>query len=313
MSRTLIDSSLVPSASTSFQNINNIIDNGGFEIWQRGTSFNNPTAGTYTADRWQQQGNTSGASWTVSQSSSTVDTGNFSITMNVTATGTSTSNYLSQPLEMVKNYTGKTLTFSIRINTSLVNKIGIELNDGFTNVQSTTHPGGGVWQTLSCTINVNSAVTQILCHVGWVNGTNISTGSFFADSAMLVIGPNAASFVPLNPQQDLARCQRFYLQINATNDSLIAMMQCTSTTAAVGRSYFPTQMRTTPTATVTNGTQAELLTATGGGVGLSTITPSPSTRGCQWNVTVASSIVAGNASALIITGVGFVVEFSADL
>ena len=34
----------------------NILINGGFEIWQRGTSFSTPADGAYTADRWQNKG-----------------------------------------------------------------------------------------------------------------------------------------------------------------------------------------------------------------------------------------------------------------
>lgn len=204
MTFTIVDSSLTPGVQL------NLLDNPGFEVWQRGTSFSSPAAATYLADRWQQQGNTTGASWTITQESSTVDTGNFSLKVNVTATGSSTSNYISQPFEVTNNVKGKTLTFAVRINTTLVNKVGIEINDGTQNVQSATHTGGGVWQTLSATITVSNSATQLVMHIGFVSSPNITTGIYYADSATMVYGPNSAPFYPLHPMIDLARCQRYY-------------------------------------------------------------------------------------------------------
>jgi hypothetical protein len=45
----------------------NAIINGGFDIWQRGTSFSNPVGGALTADRWKYDRNGSGGTYTISQ------------------------------------------------------------------------------------------------------------------------------------------------------------------------------------------------------------------------------------------------------
>jgi len=47
MAFTTIDPSLTPSVQQ------NLLINGGFEIWQRGTSFSMTNSGIYTADRWK--------------------------------------------------------------------------------------------------------------------------------------------------------------------------------------------------------------------------------------------------------------------
>lgn len=46
----------------------NLIINGNFDIWQRGTSFPGLSVVTYTADRWQYQSSNSGAVHTISRS-----------------------------------------------------------------------------------------------------------------------------------------------------------------------------------------------------------------------------------------------------
>ena len=53
---------------TFFAGKNKII-NGDFGIWQRGTSFSNPSNGAYTADRWAIGHNGTGATRTISQQS----------------------------------------------------------------------------------------------------------------------------------------------------------------------------------------------------------------------------------------------------
>src|SRR5579863_3982303 len=242
---TTLDPSLTPTTQV------NILDNGGMEIWQRGVSFSNPANSVYTADRWNVQSNNSVTS-TVSQSSSIVDSGNYSFELNITAT-TATYYLFFQEIENFQAYRGKTLTLSMRVYSNAPIRVAIFPGSG-NETLSSPHPGNNTWQTLSVTVAIPSNAASIWAGFGWdstVAGASPSVSTSYIDSGMLVVGPNPASFVPLHPQIDLVRCQRYYFQINATNDSMISMMQCTSTTAAQGKSYFPCQMRTTPTITTT--------------------------------------------------------------
>jgi hypothetical protein len=100
----------------SVQVSQNILDNAGFEIWQRGTSFTLSTASTntYTADRWEAVVGSGAPSIVVSQNSSTVDTGQYSMEVAVTTLGGFTS--MIQKVENYQAYYGKTVSCSIRVN-----------------------------------------------------------------------------------------------------------------------------------------------------------------------------------------------------
>jgi hypothetical protein len=246
MTFTTIDPSLTPSVQL------NILDNAGFEIWQRGTSFNNPLTGNYTADRWNLQLNNSVTS-TVTRESTIVDSGAFSFKLNITAT---TASYMLfyQNIENFQAYQGKTLTLSMRVYSNAPIRIAIFPGSG-NEILSSPHSGGNVWQTLTVTAAIPTNAPSIWAGFGWdstVTGVSPSISTSYIDSATLVIGPNAASFVPLNPQQDLARCQRFYQTVGGSNN-----LEIYSMTRDASHNYFFfcrqffVPMRVAPTMTVT--------------------------------------------------------------
>src|SRR5579863_5885558 len=178
---TSIDLSLAPSNQT------NILDNGGFEIWQRGTSFTNPANSTVpTADRWYPYKNVSGApTANISQSSSVVDSGLYSLEISISAIGTSSFEYVAQDIEVYQAYAGKTITLSVRVNTTLAN-VAAGIQDSVGTLYSSVHPGDGTWHTLTVTKTISSSTTFLTIIVGCTS--IVATGNIYIDSAMLVTG-----------------------------------------------------------------------------------------------------------------------------
>jgi hypothetical protein len=70
------------------------------------------------------------------------------------------------------------------------------------------------------TFTVNSAATTLSCYIGMIADT-VVVSTFYADATTLIVGLQAASaFIPLHPQQDLARCQRYY-EIGTITNALL--------------------------------------------------------------------------------------------
>jgi hypothetical protein len=98
----------------------NKIINGDFGIWQRGTSFTNPSAGSYLADRFGCGFDGSGATRVFSQQTFTPGTapvagyeGQYYLRLNQTVAGTGGSyNLITQPIEDVRTFAGQTITIS---------------------------------------------------------------------------------------------------------------------------------------------------------------------------------------------------------
>ena len=98
----------------------NKIINGDFGIWQRGTSFTNPSNGTYVADRWfvaYENGTVTSSS--VTQQTFTPGTapvagyeGSYFLRRTYTTLGTATLSRLDQKIEDVRAFAGQTVTIS---------------------------------------------------------------------------------------------------------------------------------------------------------------------------------------------------------
>jgi hypothetical protein len=305
MTRTTINDSLF---GTDPSGVANILDNGGFEIWQRGTTFTNPINTAYTADRWYlaYSGSFTGV---VSQNSSTVDTGLYSLELNTTNVSSLTSGIsIGQDLESWP--AGKPITVSVRINSN-VSGVNVDIQqNGIGSSASSNYVANTGWQTLTATYTPTGNSNTVRVYVNCPNAIQTT----YMDSAILTVGLQPASaFIGIHPQVDLARCQRYYWQQNSNNTGPVAMLQCTSTTSAYGLIFYPVEMRTRATTTLTGQTISELFTATQGGATTLTITIGTNIRSAEITVTVGSGIVAGNATALVPTNNGFIIEYSSDL
>jgi hypothetical protein len=311
MSRTQIDASLVPSASLASQNVANILDNGGFEIWQRGTSFSNPATATYLADRWKIN-TTETSTVTVTQEATTIDTGLYSMKVVMSSTGASKLWQLFQPIENYVAYRTKTVTLSIRVKTSTASSIRVVVYDGVTLNYSPYHTGGGGWETLTSTLTVDASAARLEAYVGAIQAGDKKDGTYYFDSAMLTVGSTANAFIPTNPQVDLARCMRYFQVLGGFNGEYICFAQALGANNMWSFYRFPVPMRVAPTATVNNATNFQSSRANGLQDNLTSFTTSvPSTNGIFLGP-VSVNLVAGNVVTIMAANNNASIYFSAD-
>jgi hypothetical protein len=189
----------------------NIVVNGGLEVWRRGTSFPSLNNG-FGPDKWKVFFFTgvplSTYEWRCT--SSNVDNGAFAAELDITVLGSGESDTprLTNRIEDFEKYRGKNLTLSVRVRSSDSN-IGIKIEDS-TQTVTTTHTGGGSYETLSVTMLVAAAASLLQVSIGPTSVGGFTTGTSQFDSAMLVLGSSAVAFNPEDAHIELARCQRYY-------------------------------------------------------------------------------------------------------
>ena len=146
----------------------NTVLNSGFEVWSNG-------AGPFTT-----RGNTTADSWILFQDSAsfpgavtrTSTTGQFrSGSYGLKWDDTSYVNYnywgdggVYQNIANYQDFAGKTLNFSIWMNTSESsgnNPGRVFIDDGITRTYSANHPGGGAWQLLSVQATISGSPTKL--------------------------------------------------------------------------------------------------------------------------------------------------------
>jgi hypothetical protein len=307
---TSIDQSLTPSVQL------NIIDNGGMEIWQRGITFSNPTS--YTADRWNIS--TSCTTYSIAQESgaANVDSGIYSMKLVITTPSGGVFR-IGQSPENPTQYIGKTMSYSARVKSNIA---GVKLFVSYSGGQTAStigHTGDNTWQTLSMTILIPNAGLTFSIGFDSVNttvGTSVSpsAGTFYVDGVSMVAGSNAAVYIPLTLQQDLARCQRFFYATPVVNNMFICHGQCQNATTSAYIFRFPVSMRIAPTLTVNNTTNFTTWDAGGNPIALTSLFNAgggANTDTYLLQGLVASGLVAGNATSLRTTS-NAQLFFSAD-
>jgi hypothetical protein len=184
----------------------NLLTNGSFENWQRGTGpFTGNTA--YGPDRWVL-GVIGTDTMSISRGAAAAGMlGQFNVACNFTlGTGAGGSN-LTQVIKKTEiNLTGKTVTFSIWISTGVVGAVRpyIWFDGASSNtIYGLSNTGGA--QVLYTTATIPNDATQVNMGIFFS-----ATCSPAIDNASLVLGAVAPDFPGVHIADDLARCLRYY-------------------------------------------------------------------------------------------------------
>jgi hypothetical protein len=267
----------------------NAIINGAFDIWQRGTSFTNPSANTYTADRFNVEANGTGATRTISRLSlspaeiiaNNFGDASFALRFNQSVAGSGgTINFFRQRIEDVRTLSGQvvTLSFWAKANAEVTLETPVFSQNFGSGGSSSTFTGSRSyslttsWQRFTFTVTMPSVS-------GATIGTNSfvdlylrlplnSTFTFDIWGVQLEAGAVATPFKRNAPSiaAELAACQRYYQRFRGgvgcgltgmgansiqmlLNYSLPVTMRANATPGVSGQIGFSDQFSTDPTAT----------------------------------------------------------------
>ena len=218
----------------------NLLINGDFQVWQRGTSFTLSSSGVYqtlyTADRFQA-------------AALTTSVGNMKIDktkgMRITASGTRgraderlviMSKY---PISEINSLCYETVTYSLRCNNTIYSVTGyIDFN--IESTHSVETPFGNAYMYMDTQSGIFDCSLNIF-----------KDGEFYIDYVKLEIGSQATPLTPRPYAEELAMCQR-YFQIMSGRVASVGYGIATSTTLANVNIPLTTTMRALPTITYSN-------------------------------------------------------------
>ncbi len=297
----------------------NKLINSNFAVWQRGTSFSNPAASSYTADRFFIDYDGTGATRTISQQTFTPGTapvagyeGQFFYRFAQTVQGTNSFDIIIQPIEDVRTFAGQTVTFSFWAKCDTNRTLTADCVQVFgsggsspVNITAQTISATSSWQRFSLTFAIPSISGKTL---GAGNHLRVrlyitSATTFTIDTWgwQLEYGSKATPFQTATGtiQGELALAQRYYWR--ATAKSLyepFGVGAVFSTTQAQAVVKNPVDMRVAPTSV-----DFSTLALSDSGAGIRAVTALTMSQGGGGNnlltVTIGTtSLTAGNASVL---------------
>jgi hypothetical protein len=219
----------------------NLIINGDFSIWQRGTSAT--TFGYKADDRWVTAGNGNTVSisrqdFTLGQTDVPNNPKYFSRTVVTSSAGASNFTSKYQAIEGVVNTSGKEVTLSFWAKADSAKNITTEFFQSFgtggspsaavLSIAPTTHALTTSWQRFTVTATIPSVAGKTLGTSGsdqlgvdfWfdagsdfdarTNSLGQQSGTFDIANVQLEFGDTATEFEYVHPADQLARCQRYF-------------------------------------------------------------------------------------------------------
>ena len=261
---------LVNSDASGATGVRNMLINGDFRVWQKGTDLNTATTGNAatSADRWTSQ--YADFAPRIRKVEDTLTNGETVDTAEITKiSGTYNSCEFSQKVEttVAKYLRGRTVTFSFWIkkvgatfgshnydcwigdsetvddtvwtNTRTVDRGRATRQSGISSAVTFTD---NTWRKITITRTLTSDTNTIYCTI-YTQNTPTNEGIRIAN-CQLELGSVATSFEKRPYAMELAMCQRYFCILY---NSLIGRTE--STTVATLVSQYPAQMRAAPTAT----------------------------------------------------------------
>jgi len=190
-------------------NAKNILTNGNFKRWQRGTSFSSSASNIYTSDRWRVSSGSSGA-YDVSNPASNV--------LRIESTEYKDNTFLGirQTIPDLYHLNGETITLSAFVKTNVAGKVALRIQ----RVSSTDyHPGDSTWRKMSYTVTRSDFIKYtdfgILIYPDDV--TTVNDGDYIeVKEFQLEMGSVATDFEFADPTIQLLKCRYFYRVLGGT-------------------------------------------------------------------------------------------------
>ena len=257
----LTTQSTAPVVGDGFKNR---IYNGDMRIWQRGTSFTNPTlANYYTADRWGANRSSDVNGAVVSRISSGLagfeyalalqrvsgNTSAESLSLQYSNESTNTYDLVGSPVTLSfwaktgSTYSGGPLFVRLRSGTGVDQRV--YAYTGFNDFAASTQAITSTWTRYSLTGTVPSSTTQLGFYMFWTPpGTAASADdSVYITGVQLEAGSSATDFERRPIGTELALCQRYCYA--TTQRSLGSAINATY--LSNNSINFPVTMRAAPT------------------------------------------------------------------
>jgi hypothetical protein len=319
----------------------NAIINGGFDVWQRGTS-NVTTALVYTADRWQKGAGTHfGISRTTVSDTTNLPTIQYAGRVQRTAASAVTTaidfGYSMESVDATK-FVGQAaiLSFYARKGANYSGAAGASFNfalytgtgtdqsimTGYTGSAATLNTSATLTTSMarySATVTIPTTATEIGLYFNYTpTGTAGANDYVDITGVQLELGSNVTTFsrTGASIQGELAACQRYYWRTTASQFNPITPISsfATSSTAIAGQVVNPVTMRVAATSLdYTGGYFAQRITTSADKTVSSYTLGGSNPYESSFAATVASGASTGHAGYIAAANNNDYLGFSAEL
>jgi len=246
----------------------NVIINGQFDVWQRGTTFTNPATAAYAADRWRFDFDGTGGARTISRAVQTAGTSiggmqnrNIAQILITTAPTSGTFQRFAQRVEDVRTFAGETVTLSFWCLSTVASKtITAKAVQNFgtggspsaavtTTIGTATTSTAMVRKSYTFTMPALTSKTIGTAEDSYVEihldfGTQ--TGTFQIWGVQLEQNSTATALERVGLAEELRRCQRYYYRLGGSGVyTRMGFAVATTTAVAQWTVQNPVQMRAT--------------------------------------------------------------------
>ena len=280
----------------------NIIINGNFDIWQRGTSFISPPGATYSADRWRISQNVDNNS-TVAQTTTVPNTNSqFSISIGTNALGGAGSfTALIQKIENYQLLLGKQLKLTLQAIVDPALTGTVQVFDGTNTTLLGNLTADNNWHFYNYQFKLSSSATALWVEF-FVNRGGVAANHFANFSQVqLTQGVARWEYMPPLPYDEFVRCQRYFQRFNpnSVNQSPIGMGFTTFTNAAEIYLKMIVPLRATPVLTVVSTLTINDST-TGQAVTAISVNAASNLQTIQFDVTVGGGGLVANRPCVLL-------------